>query len=136
MLTLSSKTCSVGWVGFTTNVASPRGLLCRILASNERSSALRFGMREFSSFNSTLENPTRKRSSVLRYEKGEESEKVETWTAEPREEVRQRLNWVQHVHQEIVQIREVLHPLGVAVKTLDVQVNDLISTWLAQNNGN
>ncbi|KAH1047289.1 hypothetical protein J1N35_038073 [Gossypium stocksii] len=61
--------------------------------------------------------------------------KWKAWTAEPREEVRQRLNWVQHVHQEIVQIREVLHPLGVAVKTLDAQVNDLISTWLAQNDG-
>ncbi|KAK5793465.1 hypothetical protein E1A91_A10G162500v1 [Gossypium mustelinum] len=50
------------------------------------------------------------------------------WTAEAREAA-------EHVHLEVVQIMGAFHALNMALKTLDAQLDDFISAWLAQNGG-
>ncbi|MBA0724863.1 hypothetical protein Golax_021520, partial [Gossypium laxum] len=56
-------------------------------------------------------------------------------TEEIRNEMTHLINLAENCHNAFLQIREAVHPLILAAQSLDAQVDELVSAFLAQNHG-
>ncbi|KAH1047290.1 hypothetical protein J1N35_038074 [Gossypium stocksii] len=56
-------------------------------------------------------------------------------TEEMRNEMTHLINLAENCHNAFLQIREAVHPLILAAQSLDAQVDELVSAFLAQNHG-
>ncbi|KAB2008905.1 hypothetical protein ES319_D10G132100v1 [Gossypium barbadense] len=57
-------------------------------------------------------------------------------TEEMRNEMTHLINLAENCHNAFLQIREAVNPLILSAQSLDAQVDELVSSFLAQNHGN